>query len=132
MPWPVKMVSSIDEIFAGIDRGECVVGWACHQDFVEKDGGPVTRHGVWVILPGGVKQWNPFDPYDVYLGMNGMRDQRWSVAGGWPNVSVTPSIDTGKRQPPKKDHHAKGWHGYITDGVVTDDVEGRTYDELGL
>lgn len=45
----------------------------------------------------------------------------WTVKGEPPNVTVEPSIlvERGPRG---------GYHGYLRDGVLTDDVEGRTYD----
>jgi hypothetical protein len=40
----------------------------------------------------------------------------WSVSGEPPKVTVTPSINIVGR-----------YHGWITDGVITDDVDGRTF-----
>jgi hypothetical protein len=43
-------------------------------------------------------------------------DSGWTVTGELPNITVTPSIN------------AEGvYHGWIQNGVVTDDCEGRTY-----
>lgn len=43
----------------------------------------------------------------------------WTVVGDAPNITCTPSIDikTG----------AKGYHGFLQNGIFTDDLEGRTY-----
>jgi hypothetical protein len=44
----------------------------------------------------------------------------WEVTGEAPNMSVKPSIN------------AHGvYHGYLTNGVLSDDVEGRIYGERG-
>lgn len=40
----------------------------------------------------------------------------WVVTGEPPNLTMQPSIRV----------HG-GWHGYITNGVISDDVEGRQY-----
>ncbi|MDB5056000.1 MAG: hypothetical protein JWM44_4050 [Bacilli bacterium] len=49
----------------------------------------------------------------------------WNVIGEAPNFTVTPSINR------YASYNHKGWHGYITNGVLTDDCEGRVYDEGG-
>lgn len=46
----------------------------------------------------------------------------WQISGEAPNFTVTPSI---RRYP---NHEHKGWHGYITSGILSDDYDGRTYD----
>lgn len=40
----------------------------------------------------------------------------WTVTGDAPLITVTPSINIGG-----------GYHGYITNGVIGDDVEGRKF-----
>lgn len=43
--------------------------------------------------------------------------QGWRVTGELPNITITPSIN------------AEGiYHGFVTEGVLSDDVEGRTFD----
>lgn len=39
----------------------------------------------------------------------------WTRSGEWPRVTAAPSIDSG------------GYHGFLRDGVLTDDVGGRSY-----
>jgi hypothetical protein len=46
---------------------------------------------------------------------NATRDG-WTVTGEPPNITVSPSID-----------HPGGYHGWIRDGVITDDCEGRRF-----
>lgn len=43
----------------------------------------------------------------------------WTVTGEPPNITMTPSIRV----------HG-GWHGYITNGVLSDDVEGKTWPSV--
>lgn len=44
----------------------------------------------------------------------------WDVNGEPPNVTVSPSINL-----------LGVWHGWIRNGVITDDCEGRRYDADG-
>lgn len=44
----------------------------------------------------------------------------WTVSGDLPNISVSPSINI-----------VGSYHGFITNGVITDDCEGRKFDETG-
>ena len=44
----------------------------------------------------------------------------WTVTGTAPNVTVSPSI-----------HAAGRYHGWLRDGVLSDDVEGRTFESRG-
>lgn len=44
----------------------------------------------------------------------------WMVTGEAPNVTVHPSI-----------HHVGAYHGWLQNGVLSDDVEGRRYDMEG-
>lgn len=45
----------------------------------------------------------------------------WDVTGEAPNITANPSIvHLGSA-------HVKGWHGWLKNGVLTDDCEGRTY-----
>jgi hypothetical protein len=44
----------------------------------------------------------------------------WQVSGDAPNITMTPSINI-----------VGSYHGYLQNGVITDDCEGRKYDENG-
>lgn len=44
----------------------------------------------------------------------------WGVQGQLPLITLTPSINIGG-----------SYHGFIRSGVITDDMEGRVYDENG-
>lgn len=60
--------------------------------------------GSWAFkLPGGAV-WTPIQP------------PGWTIEGEMPNVTVRPSIN-----------QEGVYHGWITNGVLSDDIEGRTY-----
>lgn len=46
----------------------------------------------------------------------------WTVTGQAPNFTVSPSVNYHPN-----DHH-NGWHGWLQNGILTDDCEGRRYD----
>lgn len=62
---------------------------------------------IWIVIPGGML----FSP--DRMSSNGTSG--WHVTGDLPAITVTPSIG------------ADGYHGWVTDGVLSDDLEGRTY-----
>jgi hypothetical protein len=70
--------------------------------------------GIVVKLPGSLQglEWRMNRP-----GTNGCV---WNVVGGMPLVTATPSIN-----------FVGLYHGWVTNGVVTDDCEGRTFDDYG-
>lgn len=121
MPWPIRMVETVDEIYDAIGK-QCVVGWTWATTLQDKNG---LRRCVFVMLPGGPTQWWPYDPYQTYPGApNG-----WTVTGEWPNATVSPSI---LRYGNVAGGHGKGYHGYIQNGVLTDTLDGQLYNEWGL
>lgn len=63
---------------------------------------------IWIVIPGG----SLFSP--DRMSSNGTSG--WTVTGELPNITVSPSIG------------AVDYHGFIRNGVLTDDLEGRTYD----
>lgn len=63
---------------------------------------------IFITLPGGA-EWCP----DMVSSESG---QGWTVTGDLPNITVRPSVDQIGR-----------YHGWLTDGVLSDDLEGRTY-----
>jgi len=63
----------------------------------------------WITLPGGA-EWSP----DF---LSSESHQGWVTTGTLPTITVQPSV-----------HQIGRYHGYIINGEVTDDLEGRTYD----
>lgn len=63
---------------------------------------------IFIILPGGA-EWCP-DMVSSEIG------QGWTVTGELPNITVSPSV-----------HQIGRYHGFIQNGVVTDDLEGRVF-----
>jgi len=74
----------------------------------------IGERGIHVKLPGnsGNNGWDMQQP-----GTNGFI---WTVTGEIPNVTATPSINC-----------VGTYHGYVTNGSVTEDTEGRKFDDYG-
>lgn len=70
---------------------------------------------LWVLLPGRSLFCVDTAAYDETRGHHG---EGWKVTGTPPTITVTPSINC-----------IGSYHGYIRDGVITDDCEGRTFPE---
>lgn len=60
--------------------------------------------------PGSASPW-PVD-FNASDSSNG-----WTVTGLFPNITVRPSIN-----------FVKSYHGWLTDGILSDDTEGRTFE----
>lgn len=69
--------------------------------------GTVTRMPLIVRLPGGT---------DFCVDGPASGGGGWNVTGEPPAVTLTPSINV-----------VGSYHGWITNGVITDDCEGRTF-----
>lgn len=60
------------------------------------------------------------EPGDDGVNRSKFYGDGWEVSGAAPLITLTPSINV------------QGcYHGYIQNGVITDDVEGRRFDENG-
>jgi hypothetical protein len=75
----------------------------------------VHRRPLFVILPGPA--WFSIDGQARNAGVF---HDAWTVAGEAPNITVTPSINLNGT-----------YHGFLQNGIISDDVEGRKYDEEG-
>jgi hypothetical protein len=64
---------------------------------------------IFITLPGGA-EWCP----DLTSSESG---QGWTVTGELPAITVSPSV-----------HQLGRYHGFVQNGVLTDDLEGRSYD----
>lgn len=145
MPWPIRMMPSVDAVYAAEQRGECSFGMAVVQsmgtgfafsdDYKERAArscGQVPSRDnpdrrwevVWVRLPCHSQPDSPL-PEMRYEGQWFVPDKRyefdgevnqWTVVGEWPKVTVSPSI----RCP-------GSYHGYISDGVLSDDCDDRKF-----
>lgn len=73
-----------------------------------------ARTGIRVKLPGysGQNRWD--------MEAFGGDGDTWNVSGEIPNVTATPSINC-----------VGVYHGWVTNGVVTDDCDGRKFDDVG-
>lgn len=94
--------------------------WFCRPEFLEQneDVFSPNYHADWagkrlpitVCLPDG-SMWCP-DQRPTY-GSNTI--EGWKVTGDLPRITARPSV--GK----------PGYHGFLTDGVLSDDLDGRTF-----
>lgn len=67
---------------------------------------------VWcVMLPAGLE-------WIIYSYASGTPKQKWQVSGTPPNITVSPSIS-----------QVGYYHGFIKDGVITEDCDGRKFPE---
>ena len=66
------------------------------------------RKPYMIVCPDG--RWWPID----YRASNA---EGWVVTGEAPHLTAQGSVDTGT------------YHGFLENGVLTDDLEGRTYDQ---
>lgn len=71
------------------------------------------RDPLFVVLPDGCNFC--VDSVTMKDGVPGLTG--WTVEGEAPRLTLMPSVNI-----------EDGWHGYIRDGEISDDVEGRTFD----
>lgn len=114
MSWPCRMVKGPgrnvgDMWFAPemVEQGH-YHGYALSNEYKRDWQG--KRYPIWVVLPSGTHFC-----IDSQVTDDGGRG--WSVTGEAPNITVTPSIN------------AVGiYHGFLVNGVLSEDVDGRTFD----
>jgi hypothetical protein len=73
------------------------------------------RRPLFVVLPN-----NDLFCIDGQCWSGGNHYGGWTVAGEAPNITVSPSINIGG-----------SYHGFLQNGIISDDVEGRVYAEDG-
>lgn len=111
MSWPLREISGFDELDRIIDADGRAASIGCYFKQRIQDGGVTTDHMLVILPPGGYEgQW--------IAGGHPSREPRWQMTGEWPSVSFTPSI---------RFCTDGGYHGYITNGVITDDCDGRKF-----
>jgi hypothetical protein len=70
------------------------------------------RPPIMVVLPTGTD-------FCVDCVCGGSQDGHgWTVIGEAPGITVSPSINHWAG-------HDRGWHGYLRDGILSDDLEGK-------
>jgi hypothetical protein len=68
------------------------------------------RESWLIVLPNGAGIWNTTEHSSLKeKPMGNQAGPLWGVTGTPPGISVTPSIDAG----------LYGWHGFITNGIMT-------------
>jgi hypothetical protein len=117
MPWPLKLMPGP---VAFEDRQPGMM-WFCRQSFYDAVGPghfSPNYYADWagkrlpltIVMPGGT-MWCP----DICPDWGTNVDVGWKVTGEVPLLTAYPSIG-------KPDYH-----GWLKDGVLSDDLEGRTY-----
>ncbi len=115
MPWPIRV---LDKKPAWDD---CVVGdaWWLSPDDETWPTHVGANHAhlkqvLWVALPHA----NGTYPFCVHAPATreGPNGTGWKVTGDAPKITVEPSINV-----------VGSYHGWIRDGVITDDCEGRKF-----
>lgn len=115
MSWPVRMVPApvTSDDYAALRAGdafECApADRPLFQNIAPEHAG---KRAVLVKLPCGTL----FNIYGTTWSQGRAGPSGWSVSGTAPSVTLSPSVNIGG-----------GWHGYIRDGVISDDVSGRTF-----
>lgn len=72
--------------------------------------------GACVVQPGATVVVTP-------AGLVRLPQEMWPRTGTVPRISTTPSIYVNRG----REGQAPLYHGYIKDGILMDDVDGRTY-----
>ncbi|HET7559244.1 MAG TPA: hypothetical protein VFK80_04730 [Limnochordia bacterium] len=76
-----------------------------------------NRRPLFVMLPSGIATCVDW----AYFGRFETPDrQGWTVSGEPPNITVHPSILINPDSP-------NGYHGWLRDGILSDDIDGRRY-----
>lgn len=128
VPWQIRYFESIDAVYAAYGpRGPWPIGtmypdsdWLDRQIAGKRLVSPqyLAQHAnrrppLAVELPCG---HFCIDSVTMNDGVPG--DSGWAVCGDPPNVTLAPSVNI-----------KGGWHGFIQNGVISDDCEGRTFPE---
>lgn len=114
MSWPCYMVEAIENVHPKRIGSVFRIGDGPPITFDQLKVGACLRNefrGRVVKLPG---------PAWWYMDDKGSDGCLWKVTGEPPELTATPSINLVGR-----------YHGWVTNGVVTDDCEGRKFDDFG-
>lgn len=83
------------------------------SDYYHKNN--IKRRPLFVVLPG-----KELFLIDGKCWRDGVQYGGWEVSGEAPNITVSPSINIGGI-----------YHGWLQNGVISDECEGRRYDAAG-
>lgn len=123
MPWKCELVGrkELDEKY---EKGERIpIGWMWFKKPENvalemlgkyyKENNQANRLPLLIQLPDG-----PWCMDGIASGDD--TESGWTVTGEPPEITVKPSINSRAGQP-------GGYHGFLTAGILSDDLEGRTY-----
>lgn len=118
MPWPLVLLST-GKLFDADERTP--IGSCWFEDlYLDYEGISPKYKADWlgkrlplvVVLPG----WNTFCVDLRARNQAGWHGDGWTVTGTAPLITLTPSINL-----------VGSYHGFIQNGVITDDCEGRKF-----
>jgi hypothetical protein len=123
MPWKLKLIDS-DKKLTELEPGD-IMFVDHYKEFCEKPGEEGERKHRFFSDRYLRDDYYKRDPLLICLpdghhwcidqvATNGL--EGWQVSGQVPNLTANPSI------------LSSGYHGWLRDGVLSDDTEGRTYD----
>lgn len=128
MPWPIEFFDSIEDVYKKYgESGPWPVGVAYPDpEYLDHQ-----INGKRLISPQYLQAWQGLRPpivvelpcghfcVDMVTMNDGVPgDHGWEVSGHPAQMTLKPSVNI------------KGaWRGFITNGVISDDVEGRTFAE---
>lgn len=128
MPWPLRVVADVGVYLDALGAGQDTIGM-CWKNQVPgvKTSPDYNKNRIGQPLmfvvhpPGGPEGLMCLDqvyPEGRFEGTEYVviKEHVWTVTGEWPNITVTPSINSVGR-----------YHGWIQNGVITDDCEGRKF-----
>lgn len=82
----------------------------------------IGKRGIHIKLPGcsGFNGWDMEQVAREWAKGEIVQEHKWNVTGTIPNITATPSINC-----------VGVYHGFVTNGEVTEDCEGRKFDDYG-
>lgn len=118
MPWTCRLVASRDSF----NIGDMYFSESCdstHTGELQRLLSPEYRRD-WMGKRAPLFVVTPAGPWCVDAqstdGSGQYTGHGWTVTGEVPNITATPSINMPGR-----------YHGWLTNGILSDDLEGRTY-----
>jgi hypothetical protein len=118
MSWAIKLLPERPQ-FPQVGDAWFMPGWTEMESLSKyyKSHNKQNRPPLVVCLPDSQVQYTPFC---VDIASDDDDDKGWTVTGTPPLITVTPSINA-----------VGSYHGYIKNGIISDDCEGRKFPHAG-
>lgn len=116
MPWSIRVLEK-KPLWDDVKIGDA---WWLSPDDAAWPTPVGTKHRhltrvLWVALPAANGEHHPFCVHSPATS-EGSHGAGWDVSGEAPKITVSPSINI-----------VGSYHGWIRDGVISDDCEGRKF-----